>query len=388
MLACSVATALAAAVAALVLPAVAAAGWSIEPSPNPPGSAAFLSAVSCAPGGTCLAVGASSPASTEELPLAELWNGFSWTVVPVPAPAGMQGEFAGVSCPEAGWCLAVGRAEATSRENPLVELWNGRRWSRVPAPSPGTGASLSAVSCSARARCTAVGGFTRRTPEAQQQPLTVRRRSSRWLVEASPSPEAENGSSLDAVSCPASQACVAGGVYEYFDVDAAIFAERWSGTAWALESQPKPEDEEEFALESSISCTSPSACMAVGSWLSIEAGVLPLAESFGGNAWIQVPTAQPDGSQIASLSGVSCTATSGTACVAVGEWSTSSIDEPAQVLTERWDGTAWTLQEAPDPAGARRSSLAGIDCGGEVCTAVGSSWDGTATHTLTERYTP
>jgi hypothetical protein len=51
------------------------------------------------------------------------------------------------------------------------------------------------------------------------------------------------------------------------------------------------------------------------------------------------------------LLGVSCT--SSTACIAVGYYKNSS--EVVVPLAERWNGTEWKVQSTPNPAGAAES---------------------------------
>jgi hypothetical protein len=63
---------------------------------------------------------------------------------------------------------------------------------------------------------------------------------------------------------------------------------------------------------------------------------------------------------------VSCPRT--TACTAVGI-SNSSSSQPA-VLAEYWNGTAWVIQNTPDPSVG--NELAGVSCvAATTCTAVG-----------------
>jgi len=65
---------------------------------------------------------------------------------------------------------------------------------------------------------------------------------------------------------------------------------------------------------------------------------------------------------------VSCT--SAQACTAVGDHGAST--SPNLTLAERWNGTAWTIQDTPNPVGATASELRGISCiSASACTAAG-----------------
>src|SRR6188472_392489 len=87
----------------------ASASWSVQPSPNPPGSAgSTLSTVSCGTEGTCTAVGAYG-VSGATLTLAEHRIGSTWTVESTPNPSGATfSDLTGLSCTGGRRCAAVG----------------------------------------------------------------------------------------------------------------------------------------------------------------------------------------------------------------------------------------------------------------------------------------
>jgi hypothetical protein len=112
----------------------------------------------------------------------------------------------------------------------------------------------------------------------------------------------------------------------------------------------------------------------------------PLAEAWNGTTWDIHPSPSPAGSSGAALQGVSCPSAS--ACTAVGFSSTGSSGMPTNTLAESWNGTQWSLQTTPNPAGAKISGLSGVACtASETCMAVGSFWNGTITQTLVESHT-
>lgn len=125
---------------------------------------------------------------------------------------------------------------------------------------------------------------------------------------------------------------------------------------------------------SGVSCASSSACVAVGS-LTDGTGQKPLALSWNGSSWAAMTTANPAGVTGAGLSGVSCT--SSTACTAVGSSNTSGVYSP---LVERLGGTTWTEQTAAIPGAATGAALTGVSCtSGTHCSAVGYSYDARGT---------
>lgn len=100
----------------------------------------------------------------QTVPLAEVWDGTTWTIQAVPAPANSQGStLVAVSCTSADSCTAVGRSQSSSVTNfgelqTLAEVWDGTTWSTPATPDPSTGQNiLSGVSCGASNACMAAG---------------------------------------------------------------------------------------------------------------------------------------------------------------------------------------------------------------------------------------
>ena len=101
--------------------------------------------------------------------------------------------------------------------------------------------------------------------------------------------------------------------------------------------------------------------------------VLPLASAAAASGWSIQHTPNPAGGSGSILNGVSCTSAS--ACTAVGD---SSNGTATVTLAERWNGTRWSIQTTPNPAGGSNSMLNGVSCASATaCTAVGGSSNGT-----------
>jgi hypothetical protein len=94
-----------------------------------------------------------------------------------------------------------------------------------------------------------------------------------------------------------------------------------------------------------------------------------IAEGWNGGIWSNEP---PSGSQKlqATLSSVSCT--SATACIAVGTG--GRLGSPAEPIAYVWNGgPVWTLQFMPNATGATTGELLGMSCtSATACIAVGS----------------
>lgn len=359
----------------------AASGWAIQAAPAVPGlTSGRLSAVSCTSRTACVAVGSYTNKANIVLPLAERWNGANWSIQRTPHPAGAKrASLSGVSCTSRSACTAVGGfgkpfdPELQPIGAALVERWNGTRWTiqRTPKPPGATNASLSGVSCTSRVACTAVGNVTKRfNPMVQSTgaALAERWHGTRWTIQSTPSSAGAIDPSLSAVACTSRTACIAVGSYSTSAYTVVTLAQRWNRARWTIRGTPDPAGATSTAL-SGVSCTSRTACTAIGSFTSSAKVQLTVAERWSGTGWSIQRTHPLSGARSSVLNGVSCT--SATACTAVGSYTNSA--GAAVALAGRWDGTSWTIQQTPNPSSASSSVLNGVSCtSATTCTAVGS----------------
>jgi hypothetical protein len=361
-------------------PSVPGVTWAIQASPNQPGAkASVLSGVSCLAGGTCVAVGTYFTGPNDQAPLAMLRTGTTWALKPVPHPSGVRiSLLSGVSCATARFCVGVGYTRATPHDpntTALLERWNGISWTRQAIPSE-DGAILSAVSCPAQAYCLAVGGGP--GGNGMMAPLAEAWYGTSWSLLAAPDRHAPNGSAFTGVDCMAANSCEVVGTYGYGEGDQTVFGYRFDGKAWAFQKEINHGfNGFVFDSESSVSCSSATACTSVGFWE--PAGLLAVAERWDGTAWQwqHLPKAGFD-----SLLGVSCTATA--ACTAVGNSSKQLSGIPLSTMALTWNGTSWRRAVTPSPAG-RSSQRSAVSCTAPTtCVAVGSSASGAAATTLVE----
>lgn len=183
--------------------------WSVVDVPH--GNLAFLDSVSCSSVRSCTAVGywdiAPSSGPVAYAPVAETWDGTSWALSPGVSAANGSSPFSGVSCPSAGFCLALGGPSGS-------ESWNGKKWTPLPhLPAiPGGPTSVSCVSPSA---CTAVGAFAiSGGPYAEGGPVIEDWDGARWVLVPSPATKPlGHRAQLTAVSCTGPRACNAVGSY-------------------------------------------------------------------------------------------------------------------------------------------------------------------------------
>ena len=235
----------------------------------------------------------------------------------------------------------------------LAESWDGTSWTIQTTPNP-TGArgdsDLSGTSCTSATACTAVGSY--RNSTGHEVTLAERWNGTGWTVQSTPNPTGADSSYLNDVSCTSVTACTAVGSYTSYVGTSGrqvTLAERWNGTAWTIQPTPELAGPYGSSLEG-ISCTSATACTAVGYYRNSAGKLVTLAERWNGTGWTVQPTPNPSGAQEIRLHGVSCT--SATACTAVGSYYLKSASATL-TLSERWNGAAWKIQPTPNPADAR-----------------------------------
>lgn len=349
------------------------ARWSRQPIPNQPGaSGSVLSAVSCAKASACIAVGRYTSSKGTMLALAEGWNGQRWTIQAALKPGrGRTSRLDGIWCAAANACTAVGGyTNSFGTSLTLAERWNGSGWALQSTPNVArdVGGRLTAVSCGSSTRCTAAGYDV--NSAGMDVTMAQAWNGVAWSTRSTPNPVGAVPTGLSAVSCVSSRECTAVGDYAVgFRRPAAALAERWDGTRWTVQQTARLPHAvaSEF---SGVSCVSPRACTAVGSYLTTSGMPLALVEAWNGRRWSAQTTPVPAGADASQLLGVSCT--SARLCTAVGSFFPAG--GTSQALAERWDGRRWRIQTAPQPAGRLGAALTGVSCTAALaCTSVGYS---------------
>ncbi len=284
-----------------------------------------------------------------------------------PSGTATETEFWGVSCTSASACTAVGDAVTSAGASvTLAERWNGTAWSVQSTPSP-SGAAVSyleGVACTSATACTAVGHYV----SSAGVPVTLAERwnGTAWAVQSTPNPSGVTASFLLGVSCTSASFCTAVGYSLTSAGGYQALAEAWNGTAWAIQSTATPTGATSSILIG-VACTAASACTAAGYSLNSAGTSATLAEVWNGTAWAVQSTATPSGATASQLYEVACTSTS--ACTAVGNYTTSAGVRP---LAERWNGTSWAVQSTPEPSDATAGFLNGVACtSASACTSVG-----------------
>jgi hypothetical protein len=342
-----------------------------------PPAARELLGVSCRTAANCLAVGIDQNAfKGMGGPLAEKWNGGAWQTVAVKLPAGAAGGGLGrISCVSATHCVAVGFFDKGGPGNqfPLAETWNGSSWTPSQPPAPGgESTSLSGVSCKSATACVAVGTYTKNTSSGPVgAPLAESWNGRKWTEARPPVPAGADISGLDSVSCTSAASCVATGIVITSTVSAALI-ESWNGKAWSrMKAAALPATT--LGELTTVSCPAAKSCVAVG-YASSPKGLGSLAETWNGKAWTIATVHWPKGTSNELLSGVSCATAS--RCVAVGniDSNLNATSNTGKAAAVTWNGTAWTVTSVPAPAKGKASLLRDVTClSAANCVAVGQA---------------
>jgi hypothetical protein len=363
----------------------AASGWKLRPTPNPLGAThSQLTGVSCPSRNFCLAVGYSSARAGAFKTLVERWDGKGWSIQRGVRPAGAQvSVLSAVSCASRRSCTAVGyfnnRAGVAV---PLAEHWDGRVWSVQPPPRP-RGAmfgDLVAIACAPSSSCVAVGSFA--DAHGNEFSLAELWDRTRWSIEPLQNPPDAAASRLKGVSCTSPTACTAVGTVVDSAGDYITLTERWNGTDWAMQSSPDPAGG--YSQLVGVACASIRSCEAVGFFANPNGPLLTLAERWDGASWAIQPTENRRGGRTSQLFAVACPMT--IACTAVGNFANNA--GAFGTLAEQGGRNRWAILPTADRPGATNSSLDAVACASSrVCTAVGYFIDRSRkVRTLAEQY--
>jgi hypothetical protein len=299
--------------------------WTRVASPSPPSPGGALVGVSCTGPTYCVAVGSHVLSSLSKVTLVEQWDGSHWTIIPSPNPSGVglpytEAALNGVWCASATSCVAVGFYANGAGRQTLAERWDGTTWTIVSSPHPVGTNELSAVSCLSNANCFAVGY----TQTSVYTTLVEHWNGTTWAIIPSVNPAPANLNTLSGVSCPSVQNCFAVGTYSAFNGRSHTLIEHWNGNKWAVVPSHTPAGALQSELRS-VSCMSPTSCVAVGSFVTNSNAPLqqPLVQQGNASSWSVVPSAKPSSATASFLSGSSCAEP--TTCVAVGSFIRDAI---------------------------------------------------------------
>jgi hypothetical protein len=336
-------------------------------------TADLLRGISCTSVKNCVAVGANL---NGPVPLAESWNGSAWKITGAKLPkGGTEGQLGGVSCVTAKDCVAAGYyAAAGGSRHPLAETWNGATWTTAAPPgTAGLDTALAGISCVTGKDCLAVGAYSVKSVDGPfAEPLADLWNGKAWTsvkVKLPPQQPETFDNQLNAVSCPTAAFCVAvGGVAAVNS--SALLIEAWNGTFMSpMKPAALPRGFADQTLEG-VSCVSVKSCVAVGLG-SAGGGVVSFSETWNGTAWSYAKMTWPKGTRNPEIWAVGCRTAS--YCVAGGDTGQNLNVEgrTGQAAITVWNGKTWVPARVPTVGPGKHSVFDSVSCKQAFCAAAG-----------------
>jgi hypothetical protein len=348
----------------MVVPRAKKATWSTTTAPLPRSlpdhlaiQRAVLFSVSCSSSSFCVAVGAVDDTDVNAFPLIETYSGGVWSasVAPLPTNAALSANsgpadpLISVSCPADGTCAAVGEYDIAVGVgvHPLLETLSKGKWKATEgdlpsSPSPDN-ASMNAISCPSAQMCMATGDGN----DSGRPGLVYLLSSGKWQLEPSLPlpPDFDSNLDLASVSCADSTDCVVVGSYDTpFTPNSSSLGliYTYKSGNWTVEQAQMPANAS--ALQDfiplgllSVDCVQATLCVAGGSYEDTSGNLVPLFVTLKSGKWTpkEGPSLQSTQRPSASfVTGVSCVTTAN--CVADGySFALSGGSQPkGMVLTE------------------------------------------------------
>ncbi len=213
------------------------------------------------------------------------------------------GNTSDISCPTTTFCVTVGATASSSGVRlPLIEVYRSGAWSEMaaaPLPSGALGGGLAGVSCVSTSFCIAVGWYSLPSPGGIRT-LVEQFNGVSWSLVPSPNPTNQFFAFLVSVSCTSTTFCVAVGSNEVQRDTGTGFVftivEQFNGASWSLVPSPnlsEPAGGDGMSVLPSVSCTSITFCVAAGWGGPLSGTQLPLIETFNGSSWSVTPSPAP-----------------------------------------------------------------------------------------------
>ena len=282
-----------------------------------------------------------------------------------------------VSCSSATFCIAAGYSSTGTYDQTLIEEWNGTAWTIVPSPNTSSSANneLYGVSCTSTSFCMAGGYYYNGTA---YQTLIEEWNGTAWSIVPSLNTSTTLNNELEAVSCASSTFCFTGG-YSTGTADQTL-TEMWDGSSWSMVPSADT-SASQWNIINGLSCTTQSFCMAAGIYYDNTGDSQTLTEKWDGSAWTLIASPNTSTTQNNALYGVSCVGTS--FCMSGDYYSNGTI---FQTLTMEWSGSGWNTVSSPNSSTTQSNQLTAITCTTSAsCTAVGM-YTASSDQTLVEQW--
>jgi hypothetical protein len=324
--------------------------WNIAPTPAHNGADGKLDfeGVSSLGSGDIWTVGYSLPGIATQ-PLAEHFDGSTWTVMSPPSPSSGDTELESVDDISTDDVWAVGYTLNRGGPKTLVENWNGSTWSVVASPSPGSGDNLLESVTSMSTDDVWAVGYTTAVSGGIRQTLVEHWDGASWSIV----PSANSGSG-DNVLLSVSAGAPGGGLwavgYTMLQGSTSALIEYWNGSTWSIVTGGDAGDAN--GVLTRVAVAPSGSAWAVG-YVSGAQDPESLVEVWDGTSWAETAVPQP-GTGISAL--LSVTAASATNVTAVGTYYEGGSQNYAG-YSEHWDGTQWAESPLAVPSNANHEEI-------------------------------
>jgi hypothetical protein len=324
------------------------AAWKVTPAAAPRG-VSELHAVTAVSPADLWAVGSYEKATRKfaSFPLAEHYNGTSWSPVVLPTPnKRVEHELDAASATSAKDVWAVGwigsmsrRGRRNSSGHTLIEHFNGKGWKVMPSVRV-RGSKLLGVAALTPRNAWGVGLLT--VKRIYSRPLIEHWNGSAWRRVASPNPRGSEDALVGIAARSARDIWAVGNYRARGETQPLLL--HWNGHGWKQVASPSP--------SRGGSLSGVAVLGAKDAWAVGEGGTGPLAEHWNGHAWRVASVRLPAGSSAINSSLSTVSASSSTDVWAAGQdW------YKHRTLVEHWNGHGWTTSRGPT---AGYDSLSGI----------------------------
>jgi hypothetical protein len=351
------------------------------------GQRAGLNSVACTSQGNCVAVGryvattGTAPVAMVAKETGGVWATGSALTLPSDAVTPSHGQnsvLLSVTCTAVGDCVTLGyyvngTSNTTGDAAAMVATETGGVWgaaSRLTLPSDATNyiASIGSVTCQSLGNCVGVGWYSDTSGRNDYRAMTITEAGGVWaqasavaLPADASTTAADEISQLTSVSCTTpGNDCVAVGSYNGNAADSISPMDvTETGGVWSQASAITPPPDTLSPVEgalTSVACTSPGSCVAVGGYADTAFDMKAMVLSSGPVPLSVVTSSLPSGVVGAPYT-AKLAATGGTGS---DTWSISSGSLPAGLTL---NGTTGVISGTPSAAGKRTFTLTAGDSG-------------------------